>query len=433
MSMVELIERKRDGERLRGDEIEWLIGSYVDETIPDYQMSALLMAIVFQGLDPGELAAWTEAMLRSGDVFDFSGLSKPKVDKHSTGGVGDKVSIPLAPLVATCDVAIPMISGRGLGHTGGTLDKLEAIPGFTTQLDTRFTEILEDHGVVIAGASANLVPADRAIYALRDATGTVPSIPLISSSIMSKKLSEGCSALVLDVKVGKGAFMRDETAARELAETMVGIGSWHETEVVAILTAMDQPLGIEVGNANEIRESIDILHGRGPDDVREVVFRLGAEMLVLADAAGGVAEARTRLIDSIDSGAAAAKFEELIAAQGGDARVVSDTSLLPRPQESSEIVAPRDGFVVDCDAYVVGTAAVRLGAGRATKEDQIDPAVGISVLKKIGDAVTAGDTLATVGWNDRGRFEGASALLQHAWKIGDDPPTPPPLILGEVR
>jgi len=433
MSVVELIERKRDGERLRADEIAWLIGAYTIGDIPDYQMSALLMAIVWRGLDGRELAAWTEAMLHSGEVFDFSNLGTARIDKHSTGGVGDKVSIPLVPLVAARGITVPMISGRGLGHTGGTLDKLESISGFTTQLNHEFSQILQRHGLVIAGATQSLVPADRSIYALRDATGTVPSIPLIASSIMSKKLAEGCDALVLDVKVGRGAFMRDETAARELAETMVGIGAWHDTEVVAILTDMDQPLGSEVGNANEIRESIDVLHGRGPSDVRELMLRLGAEMLRLAGFVDDLDEARSCLVAEIESGGAARKFEELVAAQGGDPAVVTDPSLLPTPDHVNEICAQRAGFVTRCDAYTVGTAAVRLGAGRATKEDAIDPAVGITILKKIGDEVEQGEPLARVGWNQESRFEAARSLLAEAWHIHDEPSVKRPLILGEVR
>jgi pyrimidine-nucleoside phosphorylase len=433
MSVVELIERKRDDQRLRADEIAWLIDAYTRDEIPDYQMSALLMAIVWRGLDGGELAAWTEAMLHSGEVFDFSDVPIAKVDKHSTGGVGDKVSIPLVPIVAACGVAVPMISGRGLGHTGGTLDKLESIPGFSTQLNSAFAEILHEHGLVIAGASSNLVPADRRIYALRDATGTVPSIPLIASSIMSKKLAEGADSLVLDVKVGAGAFMKDEASARQLAETMVGIGAWHETKVVAVLTDMDQPLGREVGNANEVRESIEILQGGGPDDVRQVVLRLGAEMLVLAGKANDLDEGRRCLVDEIESGAAMRKFEELVAAQGGDPAVATDPDLLPTPANVEDLPASRSGFVTRCNAYTIGTAAVRLGAGRSKKEDDIDPAVGITILKKAGDPVEAGEPLARIGWNEPARLEAARSLLTDAWTIGDEQPAPKPLIIGEVR
>ena len=391
------------------------------------------MAIVWRGLDPGELAAWTEAMLHSGEVFDFSDLPSAKIDKHSTGGVGDKVSIPLVPMVAACGVTIPMISGRGLGHTGGTLDKLESIPGFTTALNHRFSDILHQHGLVIAGASSALVPADQSIYALRDATGTVPSIPLIASSIMSKKLAEGCDGLVLDVKVGRGAFMRDEASARQLAETMVGIGSWHGTKVVAVLTDMDQPLGNEVGNANEIGEAIDLLHGKGPDDVRQVVLRLGSEMLSLAGKVDTLDEGRACLLAEVESGAAARKFEEVIAAQGGDPAVVENPGLLPQPRQVEDLTAPRSGYVTGCDAYVVGTAAVRLGAGRARKEDDIDPAVGITILKKVGDPVAAGEPLARIAWNDPDRRTAARARLAEAWRIGDQVPDPKPLIIGEVR
>jgi pyrimidine-nucleoside phosphorylase len=433
-SMVELIERKRDGGELTPDELRWIIAQYTADVIPDYQMSSLLMAIVLNDMTSDELGHWTEAMLHSGDVVDLGHLDAPRVGKHSTGGVGDKVSIPLAPLVAACGVAVPMMSGRGLGHTGGTLDKLETIPGFRTALDpTEFIRVVETCGIVLAGQSETMVPADRRIYALRDASGTVPSIDLISSSIMSKKLAEGSDALVLDVKVGRGAFMKDEQTARQLAETMVGIGAWHGTKVVAILTDMDQPLGREVGNANEIRESIEVLHGGGPDDVREVVLRLGEEMLVLAGIASDLAEARRCLIDEIESGAAAAKFEEMVAAQGGDPAIVEDPSLLPGPDHVDEILATRSGFVTRCDAYTAGTAAVRLGAGRAKKEDDIDPAVGITILNKVGDPVEKGEPLARIGWNEQSRLEAARALLAEAWEIADQPAPTKPLIIGEVR
>jgi pyrimidine-nucleoside phosphorylase len=295
-SMPRLIERKRDGEVLEPAEIRWIVSEYTADRIPDYQMSALLMAIFMEGLEPQELDAWTDAMLHSGEILDFSHVPKPKVDKHSTGGVGDKVSIPLAPMVAACGVAVPMMSGRGLGHTGGTLDKLESIPGFRTALDPpEFRSILEQTGLVLAGQSETLVPADRRLYALRDATGTVPSIPLIASSIMSKKLAEGLDALVLDVKVGRGAFMRSLDRAHLLAETMVGIGAARETSVVAILTDMGQPLGRAVGNANEIAESVEVLQGGGPADLLEVTYRLGEEMLIRSGRAVERADARSRL------------------------------------------------------------------------------------------------------------------------------------------
>ncbi len=434
MNATELIIRKRDGGTLAAAEIEQLIAAYTAGAVPHYQMSALLMAIFFRGMDDAELAAWTEAMLQSGEVLDFSDVPGPKVDKHSTGGVGDKVSIPLAPMAAAAGLVVPMVSGRGLGHTGGTLDKLESIPGFTAQLDAaEFARTLRDHGLVMAGQSPTMAPADKELYALRDVTGTVPSIPLISSSIMSKKLAEGLDALVLDVKVGRGAFMRDVAKARELAETMVGIGAAHDTAVVAVLTAMDQPLGRMVGNANEVAESIDCLHGEGPDDLMEVAYRLGEEMLVLGGLAADRASARKQLEDTIQSGAAAAKFAEVVAAQGGDPRVVQDPSVLPAAANTAEINAPHAGWVTRCDALAIGRAGVRLGAGRSTKEDDVDPAVGFVLAAKEGDEVAKGDPLVTVHWNDTVRLEAARELLLTAWEIGDEPPQPAPLIIGEER
>ena len=434
MSVTEMIENKRDGGRFSELDIAWLIGNYTRGEIPDYQMAALLMAIYWQGLDSDELAWWTEAMLHSGDVLDFSDMTQPKVDKHSTGGIGDKVSIVLGPLAAACGVVVPMMSGRGLGHTGGTVDKLESIPGFKTALGPdRFTELVRRHGIVLAGQSVTLVPADRLIYALRDTTGTVPSIPLIASSIMSKKLAEGLDALVLDVKVGSGAFMKDEESARLLAETMVGIGRSHDTKVVALLTAMDQPLGNEVGNANEIVESIAMLKGEGPDDLVEIVYRLGVEMLI----AGGITQdphdAMDRLAKAISNGAALNRFGDVIEAQGGDRTILEDTSRLPQPTQTSELTAPRAGVVTRCDALAIGHASVRLGAGRALKEDDIDPAVGFTILAKVGDEVGEGDVLARIGWNDRARLETAMELLERAWEIGDGPAPDTKLVIGEVR
>ncbi|MGH8958034.1 MAG: thymidine phosphorylase, partial [Acidimicrobiia bacterium] len=317
MNAVDLIQRKRDRLLLTEDEIEWLIRSYTDGTVTDYQMSALAMAVFLNGMSPAELTAWTGAMLHSGEVLDFSDIPQPKVDKHSTGGVGDKISIPLGPMVAACGVVIPMMSGRGLGHTGGTLDKLESIPGFTTALDpARFRQVLSECGLVLAGQSETLVPADRKLYALRDATGTVESIPLIASSIMSKKLAEDLDGLVLDVKVGAGAFMKEVAKARELARTMVEIGASYAVKTIALLTAMDQPLGNEVGNANEIAESIAVLRGDGPPDVLEVTMALGVEMLAVAGVESDPERARHRLQKTIDDGAALDLFGRVVEAQG---------------------------------------------------------------------------------------------------------------------
>jgi pyrimidine-nucleoside phosphorylase len=434
VTAVEVIEVKRDGRSLTRDQIEWLIDGYTRGVVTDYQMAAMLMAIFIHGLSDDELTAWTEAMLNSGDVLDFGDLEARRVDKHSTGGVGDKVSIPLAPMVAACGVAVPMVSGRGLGHTGGTLDKLESIPGFTTALHPqRVSRILETHGLVLAGQSETLVPADQKIYALRDATGTVPSIPLISSSIMSKKLAEDLDGLVLDVKVGRGAFMKDESSARALAETIVRIGTRRGVKTAAYLTRMDQPLGQEVGNANEIVESLDVLAGGGPDDLVDVVYKLGAEMLVIGEAAADHATARDMLEKAVHSGEALEVFSQVVEAQGGDPRVVEDRSLLPASRHNEQLPAPKTGFVNRCDAHAIGVAAMRLGAGRERKEDEIDPGVGITVLAKEGDRVEEGEPLARLAWNDEARLGAAKEALDGAWTIGPLPASHGPLILGEVR
>ena len=396
MNAVELIQRKRDGADLSPGEIAWLIAGYTDGTVTDYQMAAMTMAIFLNGLTDEELAAWTEAMLHSGDVLDLAGIEGGKVDKHSTGGVGDKVSIPLAPMVAAAGISVPMMSGRGLGHTGGTLDKLESIPGFSTQLDPRaFESLLAETGLVLAGQSETLVPADRKLYALRDATGTVESIPLIASSIMSKKLAEDLDGLVLDVKVGRGAFMPDRDRARQLARTMVGLGAAHGVPVVALLTPMEQPLGNEVGNASEIAESLEILRGSGPKDLTEITFR--------------------------------------IEAQGGDPHVVENPGILPQPAHRSQLPAPRTGIVTRCDARKIGVGAMRLGAGRERKEDVVDPAVGVTILAKEGDLVGEGQPLATLAWNDQRRLDIAAPLLAEAWEIGDERPEPLPSVLEEIR
>lgn len=426
---VDLIEKKRDRNSLDPPAIRWLISGFTNGTVPDYQMSAMAMAILFNGMDSEELAAWTEAMLHSGEVLDFSDVAVPKVDKHSTGGVGDKISIPLAPLVAACGIAVPMMSGRGLGHTGGTLDKLESIPGFTTGLDPeRFGEILRQHHLVLAGQSETMVPADRKLYALRDATGTVPSIPLISSSIMSKKLAEGLDGLLLDVKTGSGAFMSDLDRARELARTMVGIGAAHEVDTVAMITSMDQPLGNEVGNANEISESVSVLRGEGPSDVTELTLAFGEEMLRL----GGVAGGRERLLHAIESGAAFDKLVDVTIAHGGDPSVLRDTGLLPRAPHEDVITAPTTGWVAKCDALTIGRAATRLGAGRETKEDVIDPGVGVTLHAKVGDPVEPGDLLATVRFSDETRWAAHRDALASAWEVGDEEPQHRSLVLERV-
>lgn len=436
-TMVELITTKRDGDALPPDALRWIISEYTADRIPDYQMSAFLMAIVFNGMSSTELGAWTDAMLHSGDVLDLSAVTKPKIDKHSTGGVGDKISIPLAPIVAACGIAVPMMSGRGLGHTGGTLDKLESIKGFSTTIDpSDFADQLDDLGVAMVGQSETLVPADRRIYALRDATGTVPSVPLISSSIMSKKLAEDLDGLLLDVKVGSGAFMKTVEEATTLAETMVGIGERHGTPVTALLTNMSQPLGRAVGNANEIAESIDVLRGGGPEDVRKLTVRFAVEMLLLAGERD-VDTANARVTEAIDSGAAFEVMVALVQRQGGDPAVIENTDLLPSAAHEHVLVAPRSGVVTRCDAFEIGIAGVRLGAGRATKEDDVDPAVGFLIEAKAGDLVDKGEPLARIAYNDESKLNSAIEALTCAWdiasEIGDEPGSSVDLILGELR
>ena len=434
MNAVELIQRKRDRLVLADEEIAWLIRSYTDGAMTDYQMSALAMAVFLNGMNSRELTAWTGAMLHSGDVLDFSDIALPKVDKHSTGGVGDKVSIPLAPMVAACGVAIPMMSGRGLGHTGGTLDKLESIPGFTTALDpARFRQVLADCGLVLAGQSETLVPADRKLYALRDATGTVESIPLIASSIMSKKLAEDLDGLVLDVKVGAGAFMKDVARARELAQTMVGIGHSYDVETVALLTAMEQPLGSEVGNANEISESIALLRGDGPKDLLEVTMALGTEMLRVAGVEADPLEAQRRLQKTIDDGSALEVFGKVVESQGGDRQVIDNpAAVLPRAPHESSVTAEAAGFVTVLDALRVGVAAMRLGAGRERKEDTIDPSVGITIHHKVGDPVEQGEPVLTLSYRHPARLDEALSVLEGAIRIEPEAPEVSSLLLERV-
>ena len=426
---VDLIGMKRDGQPLPSEGIEWLIAGYTDGSVPDYQMAAMAMAIVWNGLDADELAVWTRAMLESGDVLDFSDISLPKVDKHSTGGVGDKISIPLAPMVAVCGVAVPMMSGRGLGHTGGTLDKLEAIPGFDPRLDeSRFREILTEHHLVMAGQSDTMVPADRKLYALRDSTGTVPSVPLIASSIMSKKLSEGLDSLVLDVKTGSGAFMKTAEDARVLAKTMVGIGAANGVETVALITSMDQPLGNEIGNANEIAESVAVLRGDGPADIAELTLALGEVMLELAGVEGG----RERLEETISDGSALQKLIAVSRAHGGAPAVLEDPSKLVSAPITAQVIAPNAGFVTRCDALTIGLATTRLGAGRERKEDEIDHGVGVTLHAKLGDQVEVGDALATVRFSDEETWESQRDKLSSAWTIGSGPHPIPELILERI-
>jgi pyrimidine-nucleoside phosphorylase len=431
--VAETIRAKRDGHALPPDEIREVLRAYTAGEVPDYQMAALLMAVYFRGLDDRELAAWAGAMLHSGTVVDLSGVPGAKVDKHSTGGVGDKVSIPLAPLVAACGVRVPMISGRGLGHTGGTLDKLEAIPGFRTDLPVaRFVEGVATVGTCMIGQTDDLAPADRKLYALRDVTGTVESIPLIAASIMSKKLAEGIGGLVLDVKVGTGAFMKTPERARELARTLVAIGEGNGVRTLAFLTDMGQPLGRTVGNALEIEESIDILKGRGPEDTTALVVTLGGAMLWLGGAAAGRPEGEAAIRAAIASGAGLDRFRRMVAFQGGDPRVADEPDRLPRARSRKDVLAGRDGFVGAVDCEKVGLAALVLGGGRRRKDDDVDPAVGLRIRARRGDRVAAKAPLVTIEFDDAAALGEAEALVAAAYRVVDDPPATSPLVLEVV-
>jgi len=433
MEAVRTIRRKRDGFRLDREEIFEFVAGYTRGDIPDYQASALLMAIYFKGLDARETADLTEAILRSGQSVDLSDFPQPKVDKHSTGGVGDKTSLIIAPVAAAGGLVVPMISGRGLGHTGGTLDKLESIPGFRTRLTIdEFRQTLRSTGAGLTGQTDDLAPADRKLYALRDVTATVESIALISASIMGKKLAEGIDALVLDVKVGSGAFMKMADSARELARRMVEIGVECGRRVEALLTDMSQPLGRAVGNALEVIEVLEALKGRGPEDLMEVSRELTARMFVLGRLDSTVEAARARFDKTLASGAALRKFGEIIAAQGGDAGVVEDYTRLPQPRHEESIVAWRDGYVAALEAESIGLASMRLGAGRERLDSVIDPAVGLVFEKKVGDAVAAGERLCALYFNDPSRLPEARETLRSAIQLSAEPVAPPQLILEQV-
>ena len=420
MVIPSLIQHKRDGNPLQASEWSELIREYTAGRVPDYQMSALLMAVVWRGLSHDELAALTDAMLESGDRLDFDGLARPRADKHSTGGIGDKVSLLLAPMVASCGVAVPMMSGRGLGHTGGTLDKLESIPGFRTALTLREAKAqVERIGCAMLGQTPEIAPADKRLYALRDVTGTVESIPLISASIMSKKLAEGLNGLVLDVKTGSGAFLPERDQALELAQTMIELGRSHGCPTVALLTAMDRPLGRACGNALEVEESIEGLRGEGPADLMEVTYALGVEMLLLVGAATDAGEARRRLEESVTSGRALETLGRIVEAQGGDPRVLEDPDLLAQAGEVEVYRAPRDGVVATVEPRRIGRAIMELGGGRRTIEDQIDPAVGFVIPTKPGDRVQAGEPLASVFARDRDGIAIGLTALGEAIRIGE--------------
>jgi pyrimidine-nucleoside phosphorylase/thymidine phosphorylase len=430
--MKELIRRKRDGEALAPEEIDRWIHGVVDGSVPDYQSAALLMAITLRGMTRAETIALTQAMLRSGRVLEWSRLGRPTVDKHSTGGVGDKVSLALAPWVAACGAVIPMIAGRGLGHTGGTLDKLEAIPGFRVNLSIQeFTTQLERLGLVIAGQTADLVPADRELYALRDVTATVESIPLIVASILSKKFASGTEAVVFDVKRGGGAFMRTADEARALARELVDVSLELKRRGYAVITSMEQPLGQAIGNANETAEAFALLHGKAPADLMEVTRELAVRMLLIAKIARERYEAEARLDRVLESGEAVRKAEAWVQAQGGDPRTVNDPTTLPRAEEETKVPALRSGHVVGIDARALGTLLVAMRGGRARKEDPVDPAVGIRLLAKRGDAVREGEPMAIVEAH-RAAPEWAEAA-RRAFTIGDAAPAREPTILEEVR
>ncbi|WP_298890468.1 thymidine phosphorylase [uncultured Serinicoccus sp.] len=421
---VDIIRTKRDRGELSGEEIAWVIDAYTRDVVADEQMSALAMAILLNGMDRREISDWTKAMIASGERMDFSSLSRPTADKHSTGGVGDKITLPLAPLVAACGVAVPQLSGRGLGHTGGTLDKLEAIPGWRASLSNEeMLDQLEGVGAVICAAGSGLAPADKRLYALRDVTGTVEAIPLIASSIMSKKIAEGTGTLVLDVKVGSGAFMKTEADARELAETMVALGQDAGVHTVALLTDMSTPLGLTAGNGVEVAESVEVLAGGGPQDVVDLTVALAREMLQGA----GVSDVDPA--DALADGRAMDVWRRMIAAQGGD-----PDAPMPESKESQEIVADADGVLTRLDALAVGVAAWRLGAGRARKEDPVQAAAGVVMHAKPGDEVRQGQPLLTLHTDDAGRIERAAAALDGAWAVGsaDEVETADSIVIDRV-
>jgi thymidine phosphorylase len=419
---VDVIRTKRDGGALSPEQIDWAVDAYTRGVIAEEQMASLAMAILLRGMTRTEVARWTDAMIRSGERMDWSALDRPTTDKHSTGGVGDKITLPLAPTVAACGAAVPQLSGRGLGHTGGTLDKLESIPGWRASLsNAEMLDVLDAAGAVVCAAGTGLAPADRKLYALRDVTGTVESIPLIASSIMSKKIAEGTGALVLDVKAGSGAFMKNVADARELARTMVDIGADHGVKTVALLTAMDTPLGLAVGNAVEVAESVEVLAGGGPADVVELTVALAREMLTGAGLTGAKDPA-----EALRDGSAMDAWRRMITAQGGD-----PDAALPVPAESHPVLAPSTGVLSRLDAYGVGVAAWRLGAGRARKEDPVSHAAGVILHAKPGDEVREGEPLLTLHADSESRFERALEALEDAYEIGGEP-DPQPLIIDRL-
>jgi pyrimidine-nucleoside phosphorylase len=433
MRAVDIIQKKRDGGALSPDEIRFFVAGVTDFSLPDYQVAALLMAILLRGMTAEETSVLTDAMVASGLRVDLSDIAGVKVDKHSTGGVGDKTSIVIAPLVAACGAVVPMMSGRGLGHTGGTLDKLESIPGFRTNLSiAEMRESLVSIGCALIGQTAQVAPADKKLYALRDVTGTIESVPLISASIMSKKIAEGIGALVLDVKCGKGAFMKTPAAARTLAESLVAIGKSAGVQTQAVITAMNWPIGFAVGNANEIVECIELLKGNGRADLVENSLELSERMLVVARVATDRADAAVRCQRALDSGQALERLRAIIERQGGDPRVIDDYSLMPHAPEEHCLRAEIDGFVTELDAGLIGRACVALGGGRDKVDDAIDPAVGIMIPATVGDAVRAGDPVLRVHYRSTKRLEDALPLLREAVRVGESPRPSVPLVIDEV-
>ncbi|OQP04450.1 pyrimidine-nucleoside phosphorylase [Geobacillus sp. 44B] len=430
--MVDLIAKKRDGHALSKEEIDFIIRGYTNGDIPDYQMSALAMAVFFRGMTEEETAALTMAMVHSGDVIDLSKIDGIKVDKHSTGGVGDTTTLVLGPLVASVGVPVAKMSGRGLGHTGGTIDKLESVPGFHVEIDNeQFIELVNKNKIAIIGQTGNLTPADKKLYALRDVTATVNSIPLIASSIMSKKIAAGADAIVLDVKTGTGAFMKDLEGAKQLAKAMVDIGKRVGRKTMAVISDMSQPLGFAIGNALEVKEAIDTLKGKGPEDLQELCLTLGSYMVYLAEKASSLEEARVLLENSIQAGKALETFKVFLEAQGGDATVVDNPEKLPQAKYQWELEAAEDGYVAEIVADEVGTAAMLLGAGRATKESTIDLSVGLVLRKKVGDPVKKGESLATIHSNTE-NIEEVKEKLQKNIRISPTPVRKPTLIYETI-
>ncbi|MGE7856561.1 pyrimidine-nucleoside phosphorylase [Bacillus sp. NPDC094064] len=432
MRMVDLIAKKRDGHALTTEEINFIVEGYTNGDIPDYQVSSLAMAIFFQDMNDQERADLTMAMVNSGDTIDLSAIEGVKVDKHSTGGVGDTTTLVLGPLVAALGVPVAKMSGRGLGHTGGTIDKLEAVPGFHVEIENEeFMRLVNENKIAVIGQSGNLTPADKKLYALRDVTATVNSIPLIASSIMSKKIAAGADAIVLDVKTGAGAFMKTDEDAKRLAEAMVRIGNNVGRNTMAVISDMSQPLGEAIGNALEVQEAIDTLQGKGPKDLEELCLTLGSQMVYLAGQASSLEDAREKLIEVMNNGKALQSFKTFLSAQGGDASVVDDPSKLPQAQFKIEVEAKEDGYVSEIVADEIGTAAMLLGAGRATKESEIDLAVGLMLRKKVGDSVKKGDALVTI-YANRENVEDVKAKIYENMKISKEHVDAPTLVHGIV-